>query len=170
MFFSLYLFFPVCPVETALRKLTNPGKDKLLKYPTSAPGVSCNLWMLAAGRTFGVLACMLSGCLAFGAFADAHHNTYFAWEEAYGAVGLIVVFLPVSIISWKYRPKASCVTTADRYHSSCVKVVYVVFVLTRACAGCRPEMTQIVANHLGLQPKPSSAAAGVNDALLSSIP
>jgi hypothetical protein len=120
LFFSLYVVFPICPVETALEKLNNPGKGKLLKYPTSAPDVSCTLWMLAVVRTFGALTWILGGCLAIDAL-DTAYDIFGqgVWQaefeaEVFASVGLIAVFLPLWIISCKYRPKASCVTTADR--------------------------------------------------------
>ena len=62
LFFSIYFFLPVCPVETTLQKTSNPGAGKMLKYPASAPSVGCQLWLLALARTATIL--MVLACCA----------------------------------------------------------------------------------------------------------
>ena len=96
MFFSLYFFLPVCPVETALEKTSNPGAGKKFKYPASAPGVTCQLWLLAIARTVAPL--MVLGCYLV---LTAAHESPIAGLMA-GAVPLVI-----AILLWSWSPKAS---------------------------------------------------------------
>ena len=92
MFFSLYFFLPVCPVETALEKTSNPGAGKKFKYPPSAPDVSCQLWLLALARTFFILAALLCGFTA-------------SQDPAMLVIGAIPIIIAIAL--WCYSPKAS---------------------------------------------------------------
>ena len=92
LFFSIYFFLPVCPVETTLQKTSNPGAGKMLKYPASAPSVGCQLWLLALARTATIL--MVLACCAI------------AMDEP--VAGLVAVIpMIVAILLWKWSPKAS---------------------------------------------------------------
>ena len=86
---------PAAEVATPFRmeKTSNPGAGKKFKYPASAPGVSCQLWLLAIARTFATLV-VLGCCLV-------------ATDDPAAGLMAGAGSLVIAILLWSWSPKAS---------------------------------------------------------------